>query len=102
MSAAESSSKSSSPAEGSSSGGGGDIMVTRTVSAAARESCALLGGASLVVKAVGAALALSYAASCLSPGAVVRALSVTPGHFWPPHFWIWTAFTHCFLEVGGR
>ena len=24
----------------------------------------------------------------------VEAISVTPGYFWPPHFWIWTAFTH--------
>ena len=24
----------------------------------------------------------------------VEAVSVTPGYFWPPHFWIWTAFTH--------
>lgn len=25
--------------------------------------------------------------------------SVTPGYFWPPHFWLWTALTHCFLEI---
>lgn len=26
-------------------------------------------------------------------------MSVTPGYFNPPHFWLWTAFTHCFLEI---
>ena len=25
--------------------------------------------------------------------------SVTPGYFNPPHFWIWTALSHCFLEI---
>ena len=74
-------------------------MVSRTVSAAAREAGAALSGTSLAVKAVSAALVTAYAAGCAAPEAVVRALSVTPGHFWPPHFWIWTAFTHCFLEV---
>jgi hypothetical protein len=26
-------------------------------------------------------------------------MSVTPGYFNPPHFWIWTALSHCFLEI---
>ncbi|KAK3864816.1 hypothetical protein Pcinc_029531 [Petrolisthes cinctipes] len=29
----------------------------------------------------------------------VEVLSVTPGYLLPPTFWLWTAFTHCFLEV---
>ncbi|KAK9679148.1 Eukaryotic integral membrane protein (DUF1751) [Popillia japonica] len=29
----------------------------------------------------------------------VNVLSVTPGFLMPPSFWIWTAFTFCFLEV---
>lgn len=29
----------------------------------------------------------------------VRVLSVTPGFLLPPVFWIWTAFTYCFLEI---
>ena len=29
----------------------------------------------------------------------ILALSVTPGYFNPPHFWLWTAFTHCFMEI---
>lgn len=28
----------------------------------------------------------------------VRVLSVTPGYILPPAFWIWTAFTFCFIE----
>jgi len=26
-------------------------------------------------------------------------MSVTPGYFNPPHFWIWTALSYCFLEI---
>merc|ERR1740124_766066 len=26
-------------------------------------------------------------------------MSVTPGYFNPPHLWIWTALSHCFLEI---
>ncbi|XP_073977032.1 transmembrane protein 115 [Rhodnius prolixus] len=29
----------------------------------------------------------------------VRFLSVTPGYIIPPSFWVWTAFTYCFLEI---
>lgn len=29
----------------------------------------------------------------------VKILSVTPGYFFPPSFWIWTLFTFCFLEL---
>nr|CAD7441528.1 unnamed protein product [Timema bartmani] len=29
----------------------------------------------------------------------IRVLSVTPGYILPPAFWIWTAFTYCFLEI---
>ena len=24
---------------------------------------------------------------------------MTPGYFYPPHFWLWTAVTHAFMEV---
>jgi hypothetical protein len=58
---------------------------------------ALAGNASVGVKVVSATVLLSY---CLSYSeSAVLALSVTPGYFWPPHFWLWTAFTHCFLEI---
>lgn len=29
----------------------------------------------------------------------IKLLSVTPGYLLPPSFWIWTAFTFCFLEL---
>ena len=29
----------------------------------------------------------------------IEALSVTPGYFLPPHFYLWTALTHCYLEI---
>ena len=29
----------------------------------------------------------------------ILTLSVTPGYLLPPAFWIWTAFTFCFLEI---
>uniref|UniRef100_T1IMS9 Transmembrane protein 115 n=1 Tax=Strigamia maritima TaxID=126957 RepID=T1IMS9_STRMM len=29
----------------------------------------------------------------------IRVLSVTPGYLIPPSTWIWTAFTHCFVET---
>ena len=58
---------------------------------------ALLANASASVKSVSIIVILSY---CLSYSeSAILALSVTPGYFWPPHFWLWTAFTHCFLEI---
>ena len=58
---------------------------------------ALLANASAGVKCVSVIVLLSY---CLSYSeSAILALSVTPGYFWPPHFWLWTAFTHCFLEI---
>ncbi len=64
-----------------------------------REAAAAFSGASVSVKAVTLCLLITYVGYLIGGDAVVRALAVTPGHFWPPHFWIWTAFTHCFLEV---
>merc|ERR1712088_874386 len=56
-----------------------------------------LANASASVKSVSVIVILSY---CLSYSeSAILALSVTPGYFWPPHFWLWTAFTHCFLEI---
>lgn len=58
---------------------------------------ALVANASVGVKIVSVSVLLSY---CLSYSeSAVLALSVTPGYFWPPHFWLWTAATHCFLEI---
>lgn len=63
----------------------------------AEGAAAALSQTSLATKAVSATLVLVYLCSFYEP--VVTAVSLTPGYFWPPHFWIWTAFSHCFLEV---
>jgi membrane associated rhomboid family serine protease len=62
-----------------------------------REVFSSLSTTSLAIKLITLTLVLFYALSFNSD--LVTAISVTPGYFWPPHFWIWTAFTHCFLEV---
>lgn len=58
---------------------------------------ALLANTSLSVKVVCLVVFSCYFLSFSEPA--VLALSVTPGYFNPPHFWVWTAFTHCFLEI---
>jgi len=76
-------------------------MVTKTIeemrNPLLKAAVALLANTSAGVKAVSVIVLLSYILS-YSESAVL-ALSVTPGYFWPPHFWLWTAFTHCFLEI---
>jgi len=76
-------------------------MVTKTIeemrNPLLKAVVALLANTSVGVKAVSIIVLLSY---CLSYSeSAILALSVTPGYFWPPHFWLWTAFTHCFLEI---
>ena len=63
-----------------------------------RETLTLLANTSVAVKIIAGVLIFFYALACYSED-VIEKLSVTPEKFWPPHFWIWTAFTHCFLEV---
>ena len=58
---------------------------------------AAFGNSSVVVKFICAAVFVSYFLS-FSDGAM-NALTVTPGHVLPPNFWVWTYFTHCFIEV---
>lgn len=67
--------------------------------AAAREALSVFTGASTVVKAVSIILAVVYLTSWDPSGTALRVLSVRPGYFWPPHFWLWTAATHCFFEI---
>ena len=67
--------------------------------AAAREALVVFTGASTVVKAVSIVLGLVYLTSWDPSGTAMRVLSVRPGYFWPPHFWLWTAATHCFFEI---
>lgn len=58
---------------------------------------ALLGNTSTSVKFICGVVLVSY---CLSYSQdAVNVLSVTPGFLMPPSFWVWTAFTFCFLEV---
>ena len=57
---------------------------------------ALIANASVGVKSLSIIVFSSYFLS-FSENAI-WALSVTPGQFWPPNFWLWTAITHCFLE----
>ena len=58
---------------------------------------ALLNNTSLAVKSICLIMFCGYFLS-FSDQAIL-ALSVTPGYFNPPHFWFWTALTHCFLEI---
>ena len=58
---------------------------------------ALLGNTSTSVKFICVVVLLSYWLS-YSENAVL-ALSVTPGYILPPSFWIWTAFSFCFIEI---
>ena len=58
---------------------------------------AVIGNTGFFVKFVCLLVLVGYGLS-FSPTAV-DVLSVTPGYLLPPTFWLWTAFTHCFLEV---
>jgi len=58
---------------------------------------ALLANTSIAVKTICLIMIGGYLLSFSS--SAVLALSVTPGYFNPPHFWLWTAATHCFLEI---
>ncbi|XP_064082745.1 transmembrane protein 115-like [Macrobrachium nipponense] len=58
---------------------------------------AVIGNTGLFVKFVCVLLIIGYGLSFSE--SAVDVLSVTPGYLLPPTFWLWTAFTHCFLEV---
>nr|CAG4640880.1 EOG090X06Q3 [Eulimnadia texana] len=57
---------------------------------------ALLGNTSLSVKLICIVVFICYFLSFSE--AAVRVLTLTPGYVSPPTFWIWTVFTHCFVE----
>ncbi|XP_015586782.1 transmembrane protein 115 [Cephus cinctus] len=62
-----------------------------------QQFAAFLGTTSTSVKFICVVVLFSY---CLSfSEQAVQALSVTPGYLLPSDFWIWTAFTFCFLEI---
>lgn len=58
---------------------------------------AALGNSSVVVKFICVTVFLCYFLSFNR--SALDVLSVTPGYLLPPNFRVWTAFTHCFLEV---
>jgi len=58
---------------------------------------ALLGNISAPVKFLSIVVLCCYFLSFSEEA--VKLLSVTPGYLLPPAFWIWTAFTFCFLEL---
>ncbi|CAH0555441.1 unnamed protein product [Brassicogethes aeneus] len=58
---------------------------------------ALLGNTSTSVKFICGVVLVSYGFSYSEE--CIRVISVTPGYIMPPSFWLWTAFTFCFLEI---
>ncbi|KAA0201764.1 hypothetical protein HAZT_HAZT005798 [Hyalella azteca] len=58
---------------------------------------AVIGNTGLFLKFVCILVIIGHALSYSD--SAIDALSVTPGYLLPPTFWLWTAFTHCFLEV---
>lgn len=58
---------------------------------------ALLGNTSTTVKSICVVVLVSYLLSFSQTA--IDYLAVTPGNLLPPTFWLWTAFTFCFLEV---
>lgn len=62
-----------------------------------QQFAAFLGNTSTCVKFICLVVLFSY---CLSYSKdAILFLSVTPGYILPSTFWIWTAFTFCFLEI---
>ncbi|XP_014206778.1 transmembrane protein 115 [Copidosoma floridanum] len=62
-----------------------------------QQLAALLGNTSISVKFICLVVLFSY---CLSfSEQAILILSVTPGYLLAPAFWVWTAFTSCFLEI---
>lgn len=62
-----------------------------------QQFCALLGNTSAPVKVMSVVVLFGYFLSFSQEA--VNVLSVRPGYIFPPAFWIWTAFTFCFLEL---
>lgn len=58
---------------------------------------ALLGNTSTSVKFICGVVLVSYGLSYSREA--IQVISVTPGYLMPPSFWLWTAFTFCFLEI---
>ena len=71
--------------------------IRRNIPYLLQQAGAAIANTGLFVKFVIAVTLLGY---CLSfSDTLIDVLSVTPGYLLPPRFWLWTAFTHCFLEI---
>lgn len=71
--------------------------LSRNIPYLKQQFAALLGNTSASVKFICIVVLLSYCLSFMKQ--TIIALSVTPGYLLPPSFWVWTAFTFCFLEI---
>ncbi|XP_071537028.1 transmembrane protein 115 [Panulirus ornatus] len=72
-------------------------VVFRNLPVIKQSLIAIIGNTGLFVKFVCILLIIGYGLSFSERA--VEVLSVTPGYLLPPTFWLWTAFTHCFVEV---
>jgi len=71
--------------------------MSKTIPYLTSQLAALLNNTSISVKFICLVLCFGYFLSFSD--LAILGLSVTPGYFNPPHFWVWTALTHCFLEI---
>lgn len=71
--------------------------LSRNIPYLKQQFVALLGNTSTSVKFICIVILFSYFLS-FSENAI-NVISVTPGFLMPPSFWLWTAFTFCFMEV---
>ncbi|XP_054721370.1 transmembrane protein 115-like [Uloborus diversus] len=72
-------------------------MIKRNLQYLQQQLGAALKNSSVVVKFICVINIFCYFLSFSDTA--VRILCVTPGFIIPPNFWVWTAFTHCFLET---
>lgn len=71
--------------------------LSRNIPYLGQQFSALLGNTSASVKIISVVIFFAYFLSFSDDA--VKFLSVTPGYILPPSFWVWTAFTFCFLEI---
>ncbi|XP_055372172.1 transmembrane protein 115 [Condylostylus longicornis] len=62
-----------------------------------QQTSALLSNTSPVITSICLVTVFGYFLSFFD--SAITVLSVTPGYILPPSFWIWTAFTFCFIEL---
>lgn len=72
------------------------VVVRRNLPYFRQQFSAALKNSSVVVKFICLTVFLCYFLSYSK--SITRCIVVTPGFIIPPNFWVWTAFTHCFLE----